>query len=103
MNKEMISKMNRLKFETEKAYQFADKAKNFKEPPPKPKVERDSLFAEFDSGPMGGTAGMGSTAASKMSGVKICKCGSRSPRFKGYCEECVTKLKKRYELLSERN
>ena len=35
--------------------------------------------------------------------MKICKCGSRSPRFKGYCEECVTKLKKKYDLLSARN
>ena len=28
----------------------------------------------------------------------ICQCGARNPKFNGFCEECLKKLKKKYEL-----
>lgn len=26
----------------------------------------------------------------------ICQCGAKNPKFNGYCEECLKKMKKRY-------
>ena len=55
-----------------------------------------SLFSGFDSGPLSASTSASSTSRPQ---IRICACGSRSPRFKGYCEDCVKKLKKKFDTL----
>lgn len=41
-------------------------------------------------------------AKAKASQIKICACGDTDPKFKGYCENCVKKLKKKFDYLIEK-
>lgn len=34
--------------------------------------------------------------------MKICACGDTDPKFKGYCENCVKKLKTKFDYLIEK-
>ena len=41
---------------------------------------------------------MSGTMANKNEGVvNICSCGNVDPQHRGYCTDCVTKLKARYD------
>lgn len=77
------------------------KAQDFKEPPKaKPKAPKEeNLFAEFSAGPLGNTK---TTKEKKDRGPNLCSCGAGEPSFKGYCEKCVKKLKKKFDYLIEK-
>ena len=97
-NKELISKANRLKFESEKMFALTKKAKDTVVPvksiKPPPSKEAN-IFAEFGSGPLstGETEGSGKHTAK----YHICTCGDPNPTMKGYCVECVKKLKAKFD------
>ena len=94
----MYAVQNRLKAECEKGFMLTKKAKEFKEPPPpKPKAKaEDNLFAELTQGPL---AAAGAKKTSTHPKFNLCACGDPDPRFKGYCENCVKKLKKKFDYL----
>ena len=102
-NKERQSKANRLKAEAEKLFAHKAKAEAFKSPPkakPKPPKE-ENLFAELSAGPLGG-ATSGSASAKKDKAPSLCRCGAFDPEYKGYCGDCVKKLKSKFDYLIEK-
>jgi len=102
-NKERQSKANRLKAEAEKLFAHKAKAEAFKSPPkakPKPPKE-ENLFAELSAGPLGG-ATSGSAGAKKSKAPNLCRCGAFDPEYKGYCGDCVKKLKSKFDYLIEK-
>ncbi len=38
----------------------------------------------------------------KQEEIKVCQCGSREPAFRGYCRDCLTKLKATFDRYLER-
>ena len=98
-----MTQANRLKVECEKMFAQTQKAKDFKDPPKaKPKAPKEeNLFADFSSGPLGGTSAS-SKGAARNTGPNLCQCGASEPAYKGYCEDCVKKLKKRFDYMLEK-
>jgi len=98
----MVSKANRLKFESEKLFALTKKANDYVvPPPPKPKAPRSAnLYAEFNSGPLV-TAPVDKDGNVGKS-FSICACGDHEPVHKGYCVNCIKKLKARFEKLIEK-
>lgn len=91
-NKELVSKANRLKMESEKTFILTQKAKEYKEPPAiKSKPKTINVFQDFIGGPLSRATPGDSTMASSEVSIysQICSCGSRSDVFKGYCKECI--------------
>lgn len=104
-NKELVSKANRLKMESEKTFILTEKAKEYKEPPKvKSKPKEVNVFQDFTGGPLTrATPGDSTTASSEVSLYsQICSCGSRGDVFKGYCKECIKKMRTKFEKLLER-
>jgi len=102
-NKELVSKANRLKFESEKIFALNKKAQDTVVPTSKPRPppsKEPNLFAEFSSGPLSSTTASSKGAPTYQ--MKICACGEPDPQFKGYCENCVKKLKAKFDKLLER-
>jgi len=98
VNKELVSKANRLKFESEKIFAITKKAAEYVVPPKsaKPTSAREAnIFAEFGTGPLNMT-GADSTSKKKELYTR-CACGDPNPTLKGHCIECVKKLKARFE------
>ena len=111
-NRKTITKQLRLKKETENSLKLIEEAKLVKPVAPPKKIEKETdLVAEFRAlvSSSTGTASAAGAAKPKklaMSGalakknaqeLKICACGNLNPEHRGYCTECVKKLKARYD------
>ena len=83
----MITRQNTIKAECEKAVLLKKKAEEYKPPPPEVKKEKGlDLF---------GTDGSASKSGKKTR-INMCACGVSDPEFKGYCGDCVKKLKDKF-------
>ena len=104
-NKELATKQNRIKFDSEKAIILTEKAKHFQDPPQPRKVnQEESIFSGIDTGPVHMRQPVSKEEEDKFKHRKeLCSCGSRDPEFRGYCIDCVEKLKLKYEKLQEKN
>jgi len=109
----MITKQLRVKKETENSLRLIEEAKLVKpsakvsKPAPEPDlvqefknlVSRQPTSNAKASGNKGKLAMSGAMASKNSSALSICACGNLNPEHRGYCTECVTKLKTRYDQL----
>jgi len=115
-NKIMVTRKNKAKVQTEKTLKDIDNAKNApKNPRPEPQpIQKDNdLTEEFrtlvntGSRVKGipqkpGKTGLNKKANMFDTGSTFCGCGAQNPEHKGYCLNCVAKLKDKFtELLGK--
>jgi len=95
-----------LKFDCERTTLLTEKARDFKDhPKPRKVTKEESALHDLGTGPVqikGGVAA-GLEDGRFRHRQTLCSCGNQDPEFKGYCLECVEKLKNKYELLEEKN
>lgn len=109
----MITKQLRVKKETENSLRLIEEAKLVKpsakiiKPAPEPDlmqefknlVSRQPTNSNSNAANKGKLAMSGAMANKNASALSICACGNLNPEHRGYCTECVTKLKTRYDQL----
>lgn len=111
-NRKMITKQLRLKKATENTLKLIEEAKLVQPAQAPKKLEREpDLLAEFKAlvsqssgapAKTGKLAMSGAMAKKNATQISICSCGNLDPQIRGYCIDCVKKLKVRYdELLDE--
>lgn len=101
-NNKLITQQNKFKADCERLFALTKKAQEYKPPPkpkPKPKKPQDDFLNQLGQGPV-----VPSTAekVKKEQTYQICACGGVDPEFKGYCQECVKKMKAKYDYLHEK-
>ena len=103
-NKRLLTKQNKVKGETEKVLKNIQEAKQVqKAPAPRAPTENPSdLAAEFKKMISGGGARGGAKNNGGDKGfltTNFCGCGDTNPIYKGYCANCITTLKERFQQL----
>jgi len=107
-NKKDITKNLKLKSDTEKILKNIQEAEMVKPAGRKPNLEGKDpdVVAEFKSLVSGDTfkrpAKTTEAGAQKTPEINICACGELDPQHKGYCTECLTKLKAKYDVVLEK-
>lgn len=105
-NKKVLTRQLKTKEETEKALKWMQEVKTTKSSTGRqPNIQKTPSFQqEFNKMVSGGVT---SAQAQKEQAKKkqlqgICACGNPEPSFKGYCLECVQKLKQRFDSYLEK-
>lgn len=111
-NRKMITKQLRLKKDTENTLKLMEEAKIANPEVPKPKeaaAKEPDMMEEFKSlvtgsafiqpsaAKKGKLAMSGALAAKNKTELSICSCGNLNPMHRGYCTDCVKKLKAKYD------
>ena len=42
------------------------------------------------------------TAASRIANISVCTCGAANPKYRGYCRDCLMRLKATFDRYMER-
>ena len=110
-NRKMITKQLRMRKDTENTLKLIEEAKLVQPAPKVKKQEQEpDLVSEFKSlvsrsafkpsaPPKQKLAMSGALAGKNKQEISICACGNLNPEHRGYCTECVKKLKARYDQL----
>eukprot|EP00347_Sterkiella_histriomuscorum_P014269 403361529 len=100
-NKQLITKQLKLQKDYEKSLKTIQEAKNAKPLAPKPNIPPSQTKEFLDVNKMFSglavTQGDKAKTAQKSETINICACGNRDPRHKGYCTDCLRKLKETFD------
>ncbi|CDW87445.1 UNKNOWN [Stylonychia lemnae] len=100
-NKRLITRQQKLAKDYEKVLKKIEEGKNAKPLPPKPNIQPSQIKEFIDINKMfsGLAISQGDPPKKnpKYENLNLCACGNQNPKFKGYCGDCLRKLKDTFD------